>query len=53
VLIVGDPPAEELEAKIGKLERALRREINYTVMNPKEFKLKRKLAETGRWPVLG
>ena len=32
MLIVGDPPAEELESKIGKLERALRREINYTVM---------------------
>jgi predicted nucleotidyltransferase len=37
VLIVGKPPAQRLEAEIGKLERELKREINYTLMSEKEF----------------
>lgn len=37
VLIVGKPPAQTLEREIGKLERELKREINYTVMSEKEF----------------
>jgi predicted nucleotidyltransferase len=37
VLVVGKPPAQRLEAEIGKLERELKREINYTLMSEKEF----------------
>ncbi len=41
VLIIGEPDAEELEARIRRLERQLHREINYTVMSPKEFNSRR------------
>jgi len=41
VLIVGEPNAEALEKVIGKLEKRLRREINYTVMDPREFQVRR------------
>lgn len=41
VLIVGDTKAEELEAPIGKLERQLGREINYTVLSPAELRTRR------------
>jgi len=40
VLIVGIPAAEKLEEHIRKLEKQLRREINYTLMHPKEFREK-------------
>jgi len=42
VLIVGEPNAEKLEEVIRKLERQLGREINYTLMGPKEFKTRQK-----------
>jgi predicted nucleotidyltransferase len=38
VLIVGRPDAAELAAEVRKAEQALRREINYTVLNSQEFK---------------
>jgi hypothetical protein len=41
VLVIGDTPAEKLEGTIRPLERKLRREINYTVMSPEEFKKRR------------
>lgn len=42
VLIIGTPKSEALESAIGKLERRLRREINYTLMSPEEFKARRR-----------
>lgn len=41
VLIVGDIPGQEVEEKLGSLERKLHREINYTVMTPDEFRKRR------------
>ncbi len=41
VLLVGQPRAEELEGAIRKLERQLHREINYTLLSPKEFRTRR------------
>jgi len=41
VLIIGEPPAEKLEDEVGKLERMLRREINYILMSSKELKSRR------------
>jgi len=41
LLLVGDVMVEELEPTIGKLERQLGREINYTLMDSKEFKSRR------------
>jgi len=41
LLIIGVVRPERLEEKIGKLERLLRREINYTLMSPAEFKSRR------------
>lgn len=37
VLLIGKPKAAELETVIRKLERRLRREINYTLLNREEF----------------
>jgi predicted nucleotidyltransferase len=37
VLVIGSPRAEELAQVVGKLERQLGREINYTVLTRKEF----------------
>ena len=42
VLIVGEPEAEKFEEVVRKLERQLGREINYTLMSPREFKSRRK-----------
>jgi predicted nucleotidyltransferase/predicted transcriptional regulator with HTH domain len=42
LFIVGQPDPENLTAEVRKLEKALNREVNYTVFNPQE--LKRKLA---------
>ena len=41
VLIIGEPDGEKLEGAIRRLERQLHREINYTLMTPKEFKARR------------
>lgn len=41
LLLIGDPPAEELEAAIRRLERKLGREISYTLLSPGEFKARR------------
>jgi len=41
VLIVGAPDAEHLEDAMGKLERRLGREINYTLLSPKELQSRR------------
>jgi len=41
VLIVGRPPALPLERLIRKLEGEWRREINYTVLSPEEFRARR------------
>jgi len=37
VLIVGQPDQEQLASEIGKTEKVLRREINYTVLSPREL----------------
>jgi predicted nucleotidyltransferase len=37
VLVVGEPESTELAAEMRKAERALRREINYTVLSPREL----------------
>ncbi|MGB6476454.1 MAG: nucleotidyltransferase domain-containing protein [Candidatus Sulfotelmatobacter sp.] len=37
VLIIGSPRGEDLAQAVGRLERQLGREINYTVLTPKEF----------------
>jgi predicted nucleotidyltransferase len=42
LLIVGQPEASNLAAEIRKLEKALNREVSYTVLRPQE--LKRRLA---------
>jgi len=42
LLIVGEPDQPQLASEIRKAEKALRREINYTVFTPRE--LKRRLA---------
>ncbi|MCI0622780.1 MAG: nucleotidyltransferase domain-containing protein [Acidobacteria bacterium] len=41
LLIVGNVEAEILERSVRKLERQLRREINYTVLSPEELKARR------------
>jgi predicted nucleotidyltransferase len=41
VLIIGNPNDEVLAQAVRKLERTLGREINYTVLTPKEFKSRR------------
>jgi len=41
VLVIGAPREEILAEAARKLERQLGREINYTVMTPKEFKSRR------------
>jgi predicted nucleotidyltransferase len=41
VLIIGAPPQEILAEAVRKLERQLGREINYTILTPKEFEARR------------
>jgi len=41
VLVIGAPREELLAETVRKLERRLRREVNYTVLTPKEFKSRR------------
>jgi predicted nucleotidyltransferase len=41
VLVIGQPSEQVLAQVVGKLERQLGREINYTVLTPKEFKSRR------------
>ncbi len=41
VLVIGAPREELLAETVRKLERQLRREVNYTVLTPKEFKSRR------------
>jgi predicted nucleotidyltransferase len=41
VLVIGAPREEGLAQAVGKLERQLGREINYTVLSPKEFERRR------------
>lgn len=41
VLVIGTPSAEVLAEAVQKLERKLGREINYTVLAPKEFESRR------------
>jgi predicted nucleotidyltransferase len=41
VLIIGAPREEPLAQVVGKLERQLGREINYTVLTPREFASRR------------
>ncbi len=41
ILLIGNPKPDELESAIGKLERRLRREINYTLVSPEEFRARR------------
>lgn len=41
VLVIGDPREEALAQAVNRLERQLGREINYTVLTPKEFKARR------------
>jgi len=42
ILIIGEPDLDVLEAAVRHLERSLRREVNYTLFDEREFK--RKLA---------
>jgi predicted nucleotidyltransferase len=37
VLVIGSPREEDLAQAVGRLERQLGRELNYTVLTPKEF----------------
>jgi predicted nucleotidyltransferase len=48
LLLIGRPDPTELETTIARLERRLGREINYTLLSPKEFKARR----TSRDPFL-
>jgi predicted nucleotidyltransferase len=41
VLMIGNPRDESLALAVQQLERKLGREINYTVLTPKEFQLRR------------
>lgn len=41
VLVIGNPREETLATAVQQLERKLGREINYTVLTPKEFRLRR------------
>ena len=41
VLVIGNPHAQVIAEAVRKLERQLGREINYTVLTAKEFKLRR------------
>jgi predicted nucleotidyltransferase len=41
ILVIGDPREELLVQAVQKLERQLGREINYTVLTPKEFETRR------------
>jgi predicted nucleotidyltransferase len=41
VLVIGHPDQEELEGMVRKLERQLRREINYTLLSAEELKTRR------------
>lgn len=46
VLIIGAPREEVLAQAVEELERQLRREINYIVLTPKEFELRRARKDT-------
>jgi predicted nucleotidyltransferase len=41
VLVIGSPREEDLAKAVARLERQLGREINYTVLTPKEFESRR------------
>ena len=41
MLVIGSPREEDLAQAVRALERQLGREINYTVLTPKEFELRR------------
>ena len=41
LLVIGSPREEDLALAMGRLERQLGREINYTVLTPKEFASRR------------
>ena len=41
LLVIGTPPAEALAEAVGKLERQLGREVNYTVLSRVEFESRR------------
>ena len=41
VLLIGEPESEVVEEAVRKLERQLHREINYTLLDQKEFKARR------------
>jgi len=41
LLVIGTPPGEALAEAMGKLERQLGREVNYTVLSPEEFESRR------------
>ena len=41
VLVIGSAREKDLAQAVGKLERQLGREINYTVLTPKEFESRR------------
>lgn len=41
ILVIGQPKADELEDAIQKLERRLRREINYSLLSAQEFRARR------------
>ena len=42
LLIVGNIDEDELISKINQIEKSIKREINYVLFSPKEFRLKRK-----------
>lgn len=42
ILVIGEPGSQALAVAMQKLERQLGREINYTVLSPKEFHSRRK-----------
>src|ERR1700678_2066691 len=46
VLVIGSPREKDLAQAVGRLERQLGREINYTVLTPKEFGSRRARKDT-------
>ena len=42
VMIIGDPDGPEVHARMGSLERALRREINVTIYSEQEYRQKKR-----------
>ncbi|MCX5727181.1 MAG: nucleotidyltransferase domain-containing protein [Candidatus Saganbacteria bacterium] len=43
LMIIGDPDGAAVHEQIGRLERALKREINVTMYSKKEYRQKKKL----------